>query len=130
MGWETRRGKRYYYRKVRGEDGRVRSIYMGCGERALQAAREDEARRCATPPALGKDITKHKNSSSTGHTLSTESAPLAAVAQQTEAEALQTAELEAEWAAIMAKSRPTGRDRTVGSTSAADLSDLPDRNRS
>ena len=49
MGWELRRGKRYYYRKVRGADGRVRSIYCGTGERAEAAAREDERRRCATP---------------------------------------------------------------------------------
>ena len=32
MGWETRRGKRVYYRKVR-EGRRVRSFYCGSGER-------------------------------------------------------------------------------------------------
>lgn len=48
MGWEMRAGKRCYYRKVR-EGSRVRSVYCGSGERAEQAAREDEARRCATP---------------------------------------------------------------------------------
>jgi hypothetical protein len=46
MGWEMRRGKRVYYRKVR-EGGRVRSIYCGSGERGEEAAREDEARRLA-----------------------------------------------------------------------------------
>ncbi len=48
MGWEIRAGKRCYYRKVR-EGGRVRSVYMGSGERAEAAAREDAERRlCAT----------------------------------------------------------------------------------
>ena len=58
MGWETRRGKRVYYRKVR-EGGRVRSIYCGSGARGEQAARADAERRaCATsapvapPPKL------------------------------------------------------------------------------
>jgi hypothetical protein len=45
MGWETRKGHSYYYRKERGADGRVRSIYFGSGERAEAAAREDEERR-------------------------------------------------------------------------------------
>lgn len=44
MGWELRRGKRVYYRKVR-EGGRVRSVYCGAGERGERAAREDEERR-------------------------------------------------------------------------------------
>jgi hypothetical protein len=49
MGWETRRGERYYYRKERDpQTGRVRSIYCGGGERGEQAAREDETRRCST----------------------------------------------------------------------------------
>lgn len=47
MGWEIRRGKRYYYRKERRPDGRVRSIYCGTGERGEAAAAEDEARRIA-----------------------------------------------------------------------------------
>lgn len=46
MGWEMRRGKRVYYRKVR-EGRRVRSVYCGTGERGEQAAREDAARRAA-----------------------------------------------------------------------------------
>lgn len=49
MGWETRRGGRFYYRKERYRDAtgrsRVRSIYFGSGERAEAAAREDEERR-------------------------------------------------------------------------------------
>jgi hypothetical protein len=49
MGWETRRGERYYYRKARDpHTGRVRSIYCGGGERGEQAARKDEARRRST----------------------------------------------------------------------------------
>lgn len=32
MGWETRRGQRYYYRKEKLAGGRVRSIYCGTGE--------------------------------------------------------------------------------------------------
>jgi hypothetical protein len=44
MGWEMRRGRRVYYRKVR-EGGRVRSVYCGSGERGLAAAREDEEKR-------------------------------------------------------------------------------------
>ena len=51
MGWETRRGKRYYYRKIWVGDGKVKSVYCGSGERGEAAAREDEERRaaCATP---------------------------------------------------------------------------------
>jgi hypothetical protein len=46
MGWETRSGKQYYYRKER-EGGRVRSVYVGRGETArliaqLEAMRSDE----------------------------------------------------------------------------------------
>lgn len=46
MGWETRGGREYYYRKER-EDGRVRSVYVGGGETArmiaqLEAMRSDE----------------------------------------------------------------------------------------
>lgn len=49
MGWETRKGKSYYYRKQRTPEGRVRSIYCGGGERGLRAEDEDErARREAT----------------------------------------------------------------------------------
>jgi hypothetical protein len=66
MGWELRRGKLVYYRKVR-EGGRVRSIYCGAGARGEQAAREDAARReckraynaaelqCATPEPLPQE---------------------------------------------------------------------------
>lgn len=51
MGWEVRRGKRYYYRKKR-VNGRVRSIYCGSGIRAVLAAHEDEEkRRCTTEEA-------------------------------------------------------------------------------
>ncbi|MCA1633430.1 MAG: hypothetical protein LC802_06855 [Acidobacteria bacterium] len=49
MGWELRRGKRVYVRKVR-EGARVRSIYCGAGERGKQAAREDKERRAAQRP--------------------------------------------------------------------------------
>jgi hypothetical protein len=46
MGWEKRRGKSYYYRKV-WRDGRVVSLYCGGGARGVQAAREDQERRLA-----------------------------------------------------------------------------------
>jgi hypothetical protein len=32
MGWETRHGRRYYYRKERTTSGKVRSVYVGSGE--------------------------------------------------------------------------------------------------
>ncbi|MCA1558617.1 MAG: hypothetical protein LC731_08780, partial [Acidobacteria bacterium] len=41
MGWENRKGKLYYYRKERGPDGRVRSQYMGGGQKAIDASRAD-----------------------------------------------------------------------------------------
>jgi hypothetical protein len=46
MGWETRSGREYYYRKER-EGGRVRSVYVGGGETArliaqLDAMKSDE----------------------------------------------------------------------------------------
>ena len=37
MGWETRRGKSYYYRKER-VGNRVRSVYVGSGETAVVIA--------------------------------------------------------------------------------------------
>lgn len=40
MGWEVRRGKRYYYRSRR-ENGRVVKEYFGCGPEAEEAARQD-----------------------------------------------------------------------------------------
>jgi hypothetical protein len=40
MGWEKRSGKLYYYRKER-VAGRVRSVYLGSGERAIAASLED-----------------------------------------------------------------------------------------
>jgi hypothetical protein len=66
MGWELRRGKLVYYRKVR-EGRRVRSVYCGSGERGEGAAREDEGRRaakrvaatpaaCATPEAASNKL--------------------------------------------------------------------------
>ena len=62
MGWETRRGKRVYVRKVR-EGGRVRSVYVGGGEAGERAAREDEelraarrAARVAPAPVTGEEI--------------------------------------------------------------------------
>lgn len=52
MGWEKRKGKLYYYRKERGTDGRVRSIYCGSGARGEQAAREDAQRRTAAQATI------------------------------------------------------------------------------
>jgi hypothetical protein len=40
MAWETRRGRKYYYRKVR-EGNRVRSIYVGADENACLVAEVD-----------------------------------------------------------------------------------------
>lgn len=47
MGWELRRGRRVYVRKVRTPDGKVSSVYVGGGEVGERAAREDEERRAA-----------------------------------------------------------------------------------
>ena len=44
MGWEQRRGRSYYYRKVR-ERGRVRSKYVGSGIVAQLCAGDDEDKR-------------------------------------------------------------------------------------
>lgn len=44
MGWEQRRGRSYYYRKVR-EGGRVRSEYMGGGTYAQRCAEIDGSDR-------------------------------------------------------------------------------------
>jgi hypothetical protein len=44
MSLEQRRGRCYYYRKVR-EGGRVRSEYMGSGLQAQLSAEEDESKR-------------------------------------------------------------------------------------
>lgn len=41
MGWEQRRGRSYYYRKVR-EGGRIRSEYVGSGIVAQICAGEDD----------------------------------------------------------------------------------------
>ncbi len=47
MGWETRNGRSYYYRKEREAGGRVRSVYVGSGVTAgliaqLDAMQSDE----------------------------------------------------------------------------------------
>lgn len=44
MGWEQRRGRSYYYRKVR-EGGRIRSQYMGSGTVAQLSAELDGCER-------------------------------------------------------------------------------------
>jgi hypothetical protein len=44
MGWEQRRGRSYYYRKVR-EGGRVRSKYVGSGIVAQICAGDDNDKR-------------------------------------------------------------------------------------
>lgn len=44
MSWEQRRGRSYYYRKVR-EGGRVRSKYVGTGIVAQICAGDDDAKR-------------------------------------------------------------------------------------
>lgn len=44
MGWESRNGRSYYYRKER-DGARVRSIYVGCGETAGLIAQFEEMLR-------------------------------------------------------------------------------------
>ncbi len=44
MGWETRGGNRYYYRKER-DGSRVRSVYVGSGEVARLLAQLDHIER-------------------------------------------------------------------------------------
>jgi hypothetical protein len=44
MGWEQRRGRSYYYRKLR-EGGRVRSKYVGTGMLAQICAEDDNDKR-------------------------------------------------------------------------------------
>ncbi len=44
MGWETRNGSLYYYRKERSA-GRVRSVYVGQGEIAVLIAQLDAMKR-------------------------------------------------------------------------------------
>ena len=41
MGWETRKGKRYYYRARRDDTGRVVKEYCGAGTNAKLAAQND-----------------------------------------------------------------------------------------
>jgi hypothetical protein len=42
MAWETRRGRKYYYRATR-VNGRVVKLYVGAGEEAAAAAAADSA---------------------------------------------------------------------------------------
>ena len=50
MGWETRRGKQYYYRKYR-VDGRVVNEYIGSGPEAEAVAEQDRQEREARAAA-------------------------------------------------------------------------------
>jgi hypothetical protein len=45
MGWENRKGKQYYYRSVRTEDGTVRKLYLGNGELAHQESKRMQEKR-------------------------------------------------------------------------------------
>ena len=45
MGWETRSGRRYYYRTERCESGGLRNVYVGGGRKGQLAAREDRLAR-------------------------------------------------------------------------------------
>ena len=45
MGWETRKGRSYYYRKERTPDGRVRSVYLGSGDVCRVLSECDRGRR-------------------------------------------------------------------------------------
>ena len=63
MGWQQRRRKQFYYRSQR-VDGRVRSIYLGSGEVAKQAAANDAAakvKRVADQTALAEFQTRLAN---------------------------------------------------------------------
>jgi hypothetical protein len=68
MGWEMRRGKRVYYRKVR-EGRSVRSLYCGSGEKGEAAAREDAERRADADVA-------HAPQTDASAACATEAAPL------------------------------------------------------
>ena len=46
MGWEERRGRKYFYRKRR-NGGRVVSEYVGRGQLAEAVAAQDESKRLA-----------------------------------------------------------------------------------
>ncbi|HWT02596.1 MAG TPA: hypothetical protein VN256_20265 [Pyrinomonadaceae bacterium] len=60
MGWETRNGKSYYYRKER-TGNRVRSVYIGSGLIGQLSAQTDEqgrAEKDAERRALRREIEK------------------------------------------------------------------------
>ena len=44
MAWERRANREYYYRSLR-QENRVVKTYVGCGQRAYQAAEADQAAR-------------------------------------------------------------------------------------
>lgn len=61
MAWEKRgtSGRRYYYRSIRGPDGRVRKRYLGTGFAAEKAARqvaENRAEREAERARIREEI--------------------------------------------------------------------------
>jgi hypothetical protein len=108
MGWELRKGHSYYYRKERGADARVRSIYFGRGERAKVAAHEDEERR--------ERSVKAKDKSGVAQPPDVAQPP-----------ATEIAEIEREWAATMKRAR---NPSIVYRRSSNDSSGTPRRYRS
>ncbi len=85
MGWELRRGKRVYIRKVR-DGGRVRSIYFAAGEPSETAAREDLEKRLARragatqkePSTTAEVVVLAPESVSPAHVRDVENEPVAA----------------------------------------------------
>jgi hypothetical protein len=77
MGWEVRRGQRYYYRSVR-VHGKVRKEYVGRGARAEQLAQAQAERQrsvgtrrklrhecCALLRRLDRDLSRYWRQSDT-----------------------------------------------------------------
>lgn len=56
MGWETRRGRRYYFDRVRDEYGNPRKVYLGAGDGAQAEAQRAVAAREAKAAARAVDI--------------------------------------------------------------------------
>jgi hypothetical protein len=110
VGWETRRGKPVYYRKVR-EGARVRSVYCGPGERGERAAREDAQRRALAkgPGAPCESAARPEEQAAPAATESAPAAePEALVEQVTGVEPAPRPRGVEAWRALQAKTAKTG----------------------